>query len=49
MYIKPWFYFFSAVMAALRNLQERIRQLELERAQAEDNMKDLSMRTATYK
>ena len=45
-----WTYFIClAVMAALRNLQDRIRQLELERAQAEENMKDLSMRTSTYK
>ncbi|XP_067842470.1 centrosomal protein of 57 kDa-like isoform X2 [Heptranchias perlo] len=38
-----------AVLSALRNLQEKIRRLELERTQAEENLKRLSKDTAEYK
>ncbi|NXJ14977.1 CEP57 protein, partial [Odontophorus gujanensis] len=38
-----------AIFSALRNLQEKIRQLELERLQAEENVKHLSRETADYK
>ncbi|XP_007900144.1 centrosomal protein of 57 kDa isoform X2 [Callorhinchus milii] len=38
-----------AVLSALKNLQEKIRKLELERIQAEENMKRLSEETAEYK
>ncbi len=40
---------FQAVMAALRNLQQRIRQLEIERAEAEANMNDLSIQASNYR
>ncbi|XP_069746884.1 centrosomal protein of 57 kDa-like isoform X2 [Narcine bancroftii] len=38
-----------AVFSALRNLQEKIRRLELERMQAEENLKRISKETAEYK
>lgn len=38
-----------AVLSALRNLQEKIRRLELERMQAEENLKRISKETAEYK
>uniref|UniRef100_UPI00398F3A9E centrosomal protein of 57 kDa-like isoform X3 n=1 Tax=Pristiophorus japonicus TaxID=55135 RepID=UPI00398F3A9E len=38
-----------AVLSALRNLQEKIRRLELERTQAEENLKRISKDTAEYK
>ncbi|XP_019467832.1 centrosomal protein of 57 kDa isoform X2 [Meleagris gallopavo] len=38
-----------AIFSALRNLQEKIRRLELERLQAEENVKHLSRETADYK
>ncbi|XP_072119520.1 centrosomal protein of 57 kDa-like isoform X1 [Mobula birostris] len=38
-----------AVLSALRNLQEKIRKLELERTQAEENLKRISKETAEYK
>ncbi|XP_061847591.1 centrosomal protein of 57 kDa isoform X2 [Colius striatus] len=38
-----------AIFSALKNLQEKIRRLELERLQAEENVKHLSKETADYK
>ncbi|KAG8453005.1 hypothetical protein GDO86_004713 [Hymenochirus boettgeri] len=38
-----------AIFSALKNLQEKIRKLELERMNAEDNMKQLSKETHHYK
>ncbi|NWS72343.1 CEP57 protein, partial [Crotophaga sulcirostris] len=38
-----------AILSALKNLQEKIRRLELERLQAEENVKHLSRETADYK
>ncbi|XP_071590160.1 centrosomal protein of 57 kDa [Heliangelus exortis] len=38
-----------AIFSALKNLQEKIHQLELERLQAEENVKHLSRETADYK
>ncbi|XP_040282244.1 centrosomal protein of 57 kDa isoform X2 [Bufo bufo] len=38
-----------AIMSALRNLQEKIRQLELERIKAEDNLRLLSKESTDYK
>ncbi|XP_008935138.1 PREDICTED: centrosomal protein of 57 kDa [Merops nubicus] len=38
-----------AIFSALKNLQEKIRRLELERLQAEENVKHLSRETAGYK
>uniref|UniRef100_A0A8B9D3H4 Centrosomal protein 57 n=1 Tax=Anser brachyrhynchus TaxID=132585 RepID=A0A8B9D3H4_9AVES len=38
-----------AIFSALKNLQEKIRRLELERLQAEENVKHLSRETADYK
>ncbi|XP_078258858.1 centrosomal protein of 57 kDa-like isoform X2 [Rhinoraja longicauda] len=38
-----------AVLSALRNLQEKIRRLELERMQAEEHLKRISKETAEYK
>nr|XP_006128833.1 centrosomal protein of 57 kDa [Pelodiscus sinensis] len=38
-----------AIFSALKNLQEKIRQLELERIQAEENVKHLSKETSDYK
>uniref|UniRef100_A0A7M4FC72 Centrosomal protein 57 n=1 Tax=Crocodylus porosus TaxID=8502 RepID=A0A7M4FC72_CROPO len=38
-----------AILSALKNLQEKIRRLELERMQAEENVKHLSRETADYK
>nr|XP_054753231.1 centrosomal protein of 57 kDa-like [Lytechinus pictus] len=38
-----------AVVSALRGLQEKIRKLELERAQAETNLKSLSKETSQYR
>ncbi|NXF48150.1 CE57L protein, partial [Oceanites oceanicus] len=39
----------QAVVAALKTLQEKIRHLELEKAQAEDNLCSLSIAAARYK
>ncbi|NXL48732.1 CE57L protein, partial [Podilymbus podiceps] len=39
----------QAVVAALKNLQEKIRRLELEKSQAEDNLCNLSMAAARFK
>ncbi|KFV99501.1 Centrosomal protein CEP57L1, partial [Fulmarus glacialis] len=39
----------QAVVAALKTLQEKIRRLELEKAQAEDNLCSLSIAAAQYK
>uniref|UniRef100_A0A8B9PPN5 Centrosomal protein 57 n=1 Tax=Apteryx owenii TaxID=8824 RepID=A0A8B9PPN5_APTOW len=39
----------TAIFSALKNLQEKIRRLELERLQAEENVKHLSRETADYK
>nr|XP_009675240.1 PREDICTED: centrosomal protein CEP57L1 [Struthio camelus australis] len=39
----------QAVVAALKTLQEKIRRLELERSQAEDNLCSLSAEAAQYK
>ncbi|XP_021237213.1 centrosomal protein of 57 kDa isoform X2 [Numida meleagris] len=38
-----------SIFSALRNLQEKIHRLELERLQAEENVKHLSKETADYK
>ncbi|XP_048699832.1 centrosomal protein of 57 kDa isoform X2 [Caretta caretta] len=38
-----------AIFSALKNLQEKIRRLELERIQAEENVKHLSKETSDYK
>ncbi|XP_054241632.1 centrosomal protein of 57 kDa [Indicator indicator] len=38
-----------AIFSALKNLQEKIHRLELERLQAEENVKHLSKETADYK
>ncbi|XP_043398697.1 centrosomal protein CEP57L1 isoform X3 [Chelonia mydas] len=39
----------QALMSALKTLQEKIRRLELERSQAEDNLSCLSIEAAQYK
>ncbi|NWR63821.1 CEP57 protein, partial [Bucorvus abyssinicus] len=39
----------KAIFSALKNLQEKIHRLELERLQAEENVKHLSKETADYK
>ncbi|XP_067402866.1 centrosomal protein CEP57L1 isoform X2 [Emydura macquarii macquarii] len=39
----------QALMSALKTLQEKIRRLELERSQAEDNLSCLSVEAAQYK
>ncbi|XP_069046215.1 centrosomal protein of 57 kDa isoform X2 [Lepisosteus oculatus] len=39
----------AAILSALKNLQEKIRRLELERAQAEENLQHLSRETSRYK
>ncbi|XP_062495343.1 centrosomal protein of 57 kDa isoform X3 [Pezoporus occidentalis] len=39
----------KAIFSALKNLQEKIHRLELERLQAEENVKHLSRETADYK
>lgn len=39
----------TAIFSALKNLQEKIHRLELERLQAEENVKHLSRETADYK
>ena len=41
--------FFIAVVSALKGLQEKIRKLELERADAEDNLKKLATESRHYK
>ena len=41
--------FFSAVISALKNLQDKIRKLELERGAAEDNLKSLAIETNKYR
>lgn len=43
------FLFFSAVISALKNLQEKVRKLELERGAAENNLKSLAAETIRYK
>ena len=40
---------FSAVVNALKNLQEKIHQLEVERSAAEDNLKSLASETNKYR
>ena len=40
---------FSAVISALKNLQEKIRKLEVERGTAENNLKSLAAETTKYK
>lgn len=40
---------FSAVISALKNLQDKIRKLELERGAAEDNLKSLAIETNKYR
>ncbi|KAM6138597.1 centrosomal protein CEP57L1 [Phoenicopterus ruber ruber] len=40
---------YQAVVAALKTLQEKIRRLELEKSQAEDNLCSLSIAAAQYK
>lgn len=42
-------FFVTAIFSALKNLQEKIHRLELERLQAEENVKHLSRETADYK
>lgn len=42
-------YFQIAVVSALKGLQEKIRKLELERADAEDNLKKLATESRHYK
>ncbi|KAG9337534.1 hypothetical protein JZ751_028551 [Albula glossodonta] len=39
----------AAILSALKNLQEKIRRLELERTQAEENLKRLSRETAQHR
>lgn len=39
----------NAILSALKNLQEKIRKLELERTKAEENLKHLSKETSEYK
>ncbi|XP_070605756.1 centrosomal protein of 57 kDa [Erythrolamprus reginae] len=39
----------KAIFSALKNLQEKIRRLELERIQAEENVKTLTRETSDYK
>lgn len=39
----------SAVISALKNLQDKIRKLELERGAAEDNLKSLAIETNKYR
>ena len=38
----------TAVMSALKGLQDKIRQLELERSNAEDNLRTLATETSRY-
>ena len=49
--MKHFFLFKSttAVVSALKGLQEKIRKLELERADAEDNLKKLAAESRHYK
>lgn len=42
-------FYFAAIFSALKNLQEKIRRLELERIQAEESVKTLSRETIEYK
>lgn len=42
-------FFSTALILALRTLQEKIHRLELERTQAEDNLNILSREAAQYK
>lgn len=42
-------FFSPALVSALKTLQEKIRRLELERTQAEDNLNLLSREAAQYK
>jgi centrosomal protein CEP57 len=39
----------AAIFSALKNLQDKIRRLELERIQAEESVKTLSRETIEYK
>ncbi|XP_058887076.1 centrosomal protein of 57 kDa-like [Acipenser ruthenus] len=39
----------TAILSALKNLQEKIQRLEVERAQAEENLQRLSHQTSEYK
>ncbi|KAJ8410862.1 hypothetical protein AAFF_G00188190 [Aldrovandia affinis] len=39
----------TAILSALKNLQEKINRLELERSQAEENLQHLSQETTRYK
>jgi predicted nuclease with TOPRIM domain len=49
-HLKHRAHFFSlALVSALKTLQEKIRRLELERTQAEDNLNLLSREAAQYK
>lgn len=43
------FLFETAVISALKGLQEKIRKLELERTDAEDNLKRLARESKHYK
>lgn len=42
-------FWLTAVVSALKGLQEKIRKLELERADAEDNLKKLATESRHYK
>lgn len=41
--------YLAAIFSALKNLQDKIRRLELERIQAEESVKTLSRETIEYK
>lgn len=41
--------YLAAIFSALKNLQDKIRRLELERIQAEESVKTLSKETIEYK
>lgn len=41
--------YLAAIFSALKNLQDKIRRLELERIQAEESVKTLSRETVEYK
>lgn len=43
------FFYLAAIFSALKNLQDKIRRLELERIQAEESVKTLSRETIEYK
>ena len=42
-------FYLAAIFSALKNLQDKIRRLELERIQAEESVKTLSRETVEYK